>query len=541
MFLNLLFGPRDPESLRDRADEVSDPAGGRYGAYLDRGALAASFEAHAALDGFLERCGMQRCDAPLAPWVETWSTSRAALVDAFGRDGANELLTRRSIRDVPALRRHSPALRGVEVSNGPRTLQPFPLPARAPAPATRFRTGLAPDVVRRGYAIPDRPHGDGETIAVMALGGVPDRLDLERFWDAHGIAAPDVRAVAVGPLGESADDPLARLETTMGVQWIGAIARALRIVVYLVDPATVADPWSTFLAAVLADRAHAPTIAVTSWSAPERQYHRVHGRAVFAELLDQATAIGVTVVAASGDWGAFDGMPRARGGGPRVCDAPAAHATFPGSEPRVLSVGGTHVIDVAPWQEHAWSAPIPATLRAATGLDVLAGSGGFSASVPIPSFQRAVLREAYPRSSGAKAIANGRAQPDVALAAWGLDDGDRPTGYRCLLDGELRDDGGGTSVAAPVWAALIACLNEARRANGKPRLGACAPLLYRIAQRTPHAFRAIVEGTTDIVLPVAEGRTELLPGFVASEGWNPAVGLGVPRGDALLAAVLQSH
>ena len=48
---------------------------------------------------------------------------------------------------------------------------------------------------------------------------------------------------------------------------------------------------------------------------------------------------------------------------------------------------------------------------------------------------------------------------------------------------------------------------------------------------------SVVEGTTDIVLPVVGGERELLPGFVASEGWNPAVGLGVPRVDELLDAL----
>src|SRR5262249_3564494 len=154
---------------------------------------------------------------------------------------------------------------------------------------------------------------------------------------------PDVRLVRVGPIGPRAAEPLCRFETTMALAWAGALAPGARLTAYLVDPSAVADPWSAFLFAVLSDAGRPPTLAVTTWSCPERQYRRVHGGDVFRGLLDQATALGVTVLAASGDWGALAGMPSTNAGGARVCEAPWPHTSFPASEERVLAVGGTRV------------------------------------------------------------------------------------------------------------------------------------------------------------------------------------------------------
>jgi kumamolisin len=319
----------------------------------------------------------------------------------------------------------------------------------------------------------------------------------------------------------------------MAVAWAGALAPGARIVVYLIDPAVVADPWSEFLVAVLSDVELRPTVAVTSWSCPERQYRRVHGGEVFRGLLDQAAAVGITVIAASGDWGAYDGFPSAPGAGGRVCDAPWPHVAFPACEERVRAVGGTRVRRVAPWEETAWSAPVSAALRQAIGLGGLAGGGGFSESVGVPGWQRAAL-PAFCRRSGeaASVVPYGRGVPDVALMAWGPE-----AAYACVLDGELRGDAGGTSTAAPIWAALIARLNEARRRRGRGRLGFAQPLLYQLAAQAPEAFRAITEGATDMVLPVLDARgaraEERVAGYRAGPGWSPAAGLGVPDFGAL--------
>jgi subtilase family serine protease len=121
--------------------------------------------------------------------------------------------------------------------------------------------------------------------------------------------------------------------------------------------------------------------------------------------------------------------------------------------------------------------------------------------------------------------------------AWGPDRAPIPGGlggpaaYRCRIEGEWRDDAGGTSTAAPIWAAIVARLNEQRRQKGLGRVGFAQPLLYAFASRNG-ALRPIEEGSTDMVVPTRDASGGLVPcfvpGFIAAAGWNPAVGLGVP-------------
>jgi kumamolisin len=256
-------------------------------------------------------------------------------------------------------------------------------------------------------------------------------------------------------------------------------------------------------------------------------------------LLDQAAALGITVVAASGDWGAFDGTPRAERDGLYVCDAPWPHAIFPGVEERVLAVGGTALTSLAPLTEVGWSGPPPPSTRRLLRFDLLASSGGFSDEVPVPAWQRPALRAYYPRGSSCPAVVPyGRGFPDVALMAAGPSIQREPgaemsaLGYRALVAGHWIDWAVGTSISAPIWAAIVARLNQARLESGLPRLGFVNPLLYGFqgSPRTP--FRAITAGNSDVALKVVDvhGRpvTHRLAGFECRPGWNPVCGLGVP-------------
>jgi len=75
-----------------------------------------------------------------------------------------------------------------------------------------------------------------------------------------------------------------------------------------------------------------------------------------------------------------------------------------------------------------------------------------------------------------------RQVPDVSL------DADPGTGYSIYA----TDKGstgwfviGGTSAAAPAWAAFTSLLNEFRAADDSPRLGFANPMLYRLGSTTP--------------------------------------------------------
>jgi kumamolisin len=417
-----------------------------------------------------------------------------------------------------------------------RTGTPYAPGTSRPPPAL---AGVAPADIAEVYAFPERWDGSGETIAVMMLGGQIDPEHVRAFWRSHDVDPPDVRVVDVGLHIPRRADSLLTLEAMTTVQWAGAMAPGARIVVYRLDPTVLGDPWAAFLLRVVGDSDNAPTVATTSWVTPERNYYRLHGHALITGLLDQAAALGITVIAASGDWGAFDGTPRAERDGFHVCDAPWPHAIFPAVEERVLGVGGTALTSRVPHTEIGWSGPPAPAARRLLHFDLLGSSGGFSEEVPIPPWQRPELKRYYPRGWTSPAVVPyGRGFPDVALMAAGPPVQREPggelsaLGYQALVAGYWIDWACGTSIAAPIWAAIIARLNQARRERGLPRLGFVNPLLYREYRSEPAVLRPITEGCNDVALKVVDvhGRavTHRLAGFQCVPGWNPVCGLGVP-------------
>jgi kumamolisin len=97
--------------------------------------------------------------------------------------------------------------------------------------------------------------------------------------------------------------------------------------------------------------------------------------------------------------------------------------------------------------------------------------------------------------------------PDVAGNA------DPDTGYNVQVDGQ-QIVVGGTSAVAPLWAGLVALLNQ----QLNTRLGFVNPTLYNINQSD--GFNAITQGNNGA--------------YSASPGWNPCTGQGSPMGSLLL-------
>jgi subtilase family serine protease len=105
--------------------------------------------------------------------------------------------------------------------------------------------------------------------------------------------------------------------------------------------------------------------------------------------------------------------------------------------------------------------------------------------------------------------------------------------YQAVVGGQWIDYAGGASIAAPIWAAIIARANQARRAAGLPRVGFVNPLLYQLQNATPAPFRQITIGAADVAMTVVnrhgQAVTYDLPGYECRDGWDPVTGLGVPN------------
>lgn len=417
-----------------------------------------------------------------------------------------------------------------------------PLAASGPA------AGHAPSELATRYRFPDAS-GAGERVAVLSFGGGFHDRDLDAFFaTVEDGSRPDVRESGVdgarneplehgrlGAFAEALADPdqtlaslsdrfgpedtaraIMTIETTLDVQIASALAPGAEIDVYF----TRNDARGFYMAvnAALglattdeasgtADRPRLPTAISVSWGESEAVWGR--DMAVMDAVLARARHADVTVCCASGDLGSWTrqepGLP--------------ANVSFPASSPHALAVGGTSVPVIGTGiraDERVWNGRFLGQ-RAASG-------GGVSGHFPRPDYQR---RSPVPVAGRVDPGTwkdpergddfEGRGLPDVAALA------DPAVGYRIVVGGREVVIGG-TSAAAPLWAALVARLAERL---GHPT-GWLNPLLYR--PDLSRGLRSVRTGDND----VAGGDVAY---FRAADGWDPCTGLGVPSGDELLRAL----
>ncbi len=608
--LTILLQEDRAADLHDLADAVSDPTHPQYGQYITAKELSEwvtpDDTARDAVTAWLTAYDFRPIDGLPNRQVLFFAAPADRIGDAFGNQAKRWLFDHHADRAQRMEWKIPRAVAGYVESvqivhdNGSQTHclrqgQWLSADTAASDPAGRAPVpeglgGFTPADVSRMYGFDPALDGTGETIALLMLGSAPSLDDLEHFWESHGIKRTGwTEVVRLGPQMPGESD-LGTLEAAMTAQWAGAMAPGANLVIFVIDERAVANPWTTLLLAAVSDAPRRPTIVVITWLLPERSYYSVHGTTPLVGLLDQCAALGITVISASGDWGCFDSFPRTRVGSVSVADAPWPHAVFPAVEERVLSVGGTMITQQAPHTETAWSGPLPPSLADQDSMPFLrfAGGGGFSAEVPMPEWQRPVLVDsagnprAFSRGWREPAVlAYGRGVPDVALAAAGRpvhrhgDTQITTDGYRALVKGQWIDYAGGTSTAAPIWAAIIACANQARAdaagagPDDSPRarraLGFVNPLLYTMAQaffddadrarllreaarHGESPFREITQGRADVVVRalgpdvtgLGFGAAEReISGYAATPRWDPVTGLGVPR-VARLCALLAS-
>jgi kumamolisin len=346
-------------------------------------------------------------------------------------------------------------------------------------------TSYTPLQVAAAYTFPTGLTGSGETVGIIELGGGFSQTDLDTYFAGLGLTPPSVTAVGVdGGTNSPGVDENADAEVMLDIEVAGAVAPGAKSAVYF---STNTD--QGFIDAVstaVHDTTNKPSIVSISWGGPEDSWTQ-QARTQMEQVLTEGAAVGVTVTVAAGDNGSTDGVTDGK-----------QHVDFPASAPHALGCGGTS-LQISSGQvesEVVWNG------MPSDG----AGGGGISIEFAVPSYQ-----------SGVKMPANadtgdpGRGVPDVAGNA------DPQTGYSILVDGS-RESVGGTSAVAPLWAGLIALINESL---GQP-VGFFQPRLYQGS--VPSAgFRDITQGGNGA--------------YTAAPGWDPCTGLGTPHGGALLSAL----
>ncbi|KAJ7624611.1 family S53 protease [Roridomyces roridus] len=233
-----------------------------------------------------------------------------------------------------------------------------------------------------------------------------------------------------------------------------------------------------------------PTVLTTSYNILEEAIPLSVDVAICNAFM-QLGAAGISVLFSSGDGGV--------GGPTQNTSCTTFLPTFSGGCPFITAVGG--------------STGLPPQVAASFS------GGGFSNYFPKPRFQLDDVAS-YVTSLGQQYSGlyntNGRGYPDVAAQAVDV----------AITWQGVTGHGSGTSAASPIFASIIALVNDRLIGAGRPVLGFLNPFLYSPAGRA--AFDDVVSGSnpgcgTD--------------GFSASPGWDPVTGLGTPKFERLLAAV----
>jgi subtilase family serine protease len=178
------------------------------------------------------------------------------------------------------------------------------------------------------------------------------------------------------------------------------------------------------------------------------------------------------------------------------------NVVWPADDPFVTAVGGTDLTTNGPGG--SW--------KSETGWSGSAGSPSKN-KIPIPSYQQ--LPGVINSSNGGSTTL--RNYPDVAAEA-------NANQYSCY-NGGCFEGNGGTSYAAPQWAAYIAMANQQSIANGGSTLGFLNPTLYAIGVGTSYDsdFHDIVSGSNG--------------GFKTVTGYDLVTGWGSPNGPNLINAL----
>jgi hypothetical protein len=346
--------------------------------------------------------------------------------------------------------------------------------------------------------------GAGQTMGIYELeGNFPN--DITAFQSCYATSASvTYRQIDGGPPTPQAGTD--GIESELDIENVVGLAPAAHVIVYQ-GPNSTSGAYDTY-SAMITQAVNRPNVISTSWGICEAQGSS--GASAESTLFQEAAAQGQTIVAAAGDNGSTD------------CGTSSLAVDDPGSQPFVTSVGGTKLTSLGP--------PPSETVWNGDCSSACGGGGGISTLWPMPAYQwnaPSVLNVINSSSSGSPcSAASGhycREVPDVSGAA------DPSTGYVINYGGSWGRIGG-TSGAAPLWAALIALANASSTCASKP-IGFLNPALYGAAgSGYASAFNDVTSGNNDIT--GAPGNL-----FTAGSGYDMASGLGTPKGTALAAAL----
>ncbi|MFZ0272007.1 MAG: S53 family peptidase [Acidobacteriaceae bacterium] len=344
------------------------------------------------------------------------------------------------------------------------------------------------------YGLPTGLDGSGQCVAILEFGNAISPAMIGAHMPGSTAVFQTI-TVLPSPEPPSAVNDLQN-EIALDISTASRFAPKAKLAVYFTEKSEYG--WIAALDTIIHDTVRRPSVLSISWGWSEQggtadfQWTRSAICAV-EDLLAEAASCGMTVCVSSGDFGACTD-----------CGRPGVY--YPASSTFVLSCGGTMIPMRGPASEIVWSN--------AAG----ASGGGESSIIARPrNWQNAVSAKSPnipPNPSP------GRLLPDVAAVAYGSGWDGRPVA--------------GTSAAAPLWAALLACANQEIHDQGIAKtVGNINGLLYDKSSDANTACHDVTQ---------VNNKTQQQPNYfyVAGPSWDACSGWGTPIGVKVISSLLRS-
>lgn len=371
-------------------------------------------------------------------------------------------------------------------------------PSGSSSLASQSLTGSAPDGsgsyfgydFRDAYAPGVSLTGAGQTVALFECADYFD-ADIARYVALAGLPAiPLQRVLVEGAEPAPAAGDGVNVEVALDIEMVNCMAPGLSKIIVYETPSDTTAYDGDMLARIALDNS-AKQIS-SSWLIGDSPQ--------YAQFYQEFAAQGQSFFQASGDQDAY---------------YPGIFQFEDGTN--VTLVGGTTLTTTGPngayVSETVWNWDVEFGITAGIG-----SGGGISTVYPIPAWQQGVNMSANQGSTTMRNV------PDVAFTADNI--------YVIADNGSQLPGTGGTSCAAPLWAAFAALVNQQAAASGHPPLGFLNPAIYAIGESSSYAsdFHDITTGNN--TSPNSPGK------FYAVAGYDLCTGWGTPNGLNLIGALI---
>lgn len=528
--------PADPLSLERFVDAVSTPGSPEYSHYLSAGQFGSRFGAPpatiATVVSWLHSQGITTTSVPSDDLSVQFTSSAARASTAFDVHLADYRLRSGEVVFAPTAAPRVPASLAGSITDvaglsdvtqlrphlelGPRDAAPSSVSAgaepgeEAPSPLPHLSSTSGPQACQDaqdtaadygGYTATQIASayglssvysqgrmGAGVTVGIAEF-ETSSAADISEYQSCMGTDTPVSTVMVATP--DDRGNPYPGLETALDVETIIGLAPLSNVLVYEGNDDTAAGELDVYTTIADDDVAK---VVTTSWgqcealTASGQQQDEGY-------VFEQMAAQGQSMFAAAGDTGSEDCFGADYSTALAVDD--------PGSQPDVTSVGGTSMTSSGyPPTESVWNdcqdkAYSSCAVEDESGAALGAGGGGGSSTFESPSWQG---------FSGARQV------PDVAASA----DPEHGTVIYSAADGVGWQAIGGTSAAAPVWAALTADVDQ----GCAYAVGEFDPKIYALARESGTTyFNDITTGNNDFT-DTNDGEYPATTGYDMASGWG---------------------